>query len=98
VLPKNTVSSIENTLSRKKIIRSKETLYGIARQYGVTVEVNKLNPTLQKSGLKKGDKIRIPGTESNQNSAASFCGTNKRNSKKYCPEKKIVQKEEVNFY
>jgi hypothetical protein len=28
---------------------------------GVTVEdLNKLNPTLQKSGLKKGDKIRIP--------------------------------------
>jgi hypothetical protein len=47
--------------------------------------------------LKKGDKIRIPGTESNQNLAV-FCGTNKRNSKKYCPEKKNSSKEEVNFY
>jgi LysM repeat protein len=57
-------------LSRKNhSVLSKETLYGIAR-YGVTVEdLNKLNPTLQKSGLKKGDKIRIPGTESNQNLA-----------------------------
>jgi hypothetical protein len=47
--------------------------------------------------LKKGDKIRIPGTESNQNLAVFFCGTNKRNSKKTVL-KKIVQKEEVNFY
>jgi LysM repeat protein len=68
---KNTVSSIENTYPEKNhSVLSKETLYGIARQYGVTVEdLNKLNPTLQKSGLKKGDKIRIPGTESNQNLA-----------------------------
>jgi LysM repeat protein len=43
---KNTVSSIENTYPEKNhSVLSKETLYGIARQYGVTVEdLNKLNP------------------------------------------------------
>jgi LysM repeat protein len=44
-------------IQKNHSVLSKETLYGIARQYGVTVEdLNKLNPTLQKSGLKKGDK------------------------------------------
>jgi cell wall-associated NlpC family hydrolase len=96
---KNTVSSIENTYPEKNhSVLSKETLYGIARQYGVTVEdLNKLNPTLQKSGLKKGDKIRIPGTESNQNSAVSFVEPIKETQKNTVPEIKIVQKEEANF-
>jgi hypothetical protein len=49
-----------------------------------------LNPTLQKSGLKK--EIKSESQEPNQIKTAVFCGTNKRNSKKYCPEKKIVQK------
>ena len=42
----------------------KETLYGIAKQYGVTVnDLYKSNPSLEKSGLRKGQKINIPGTE-----------------------------------
>jgi LysM repeat protein len=46
-------------------VLSKETLYGIARQYGVTVEdLNKLNPTLQKSGLKR--EIKSESQEPNQ--------------------------------
>jgi hypothetical protein len=61
----------------------------------VTVEdLNKLNPTLQKSGLKKGDKIRIPGTESNQNLAVFFVEPIKE-TQKILSEKKIVQKEET---
>jgi LysM repeat protein len=50
-----------------------------------------LNPTLQKSGLKKGDKIRIPGTESNQNLAVFFVEPIKETQKNTVPEK-IVQK------
>jgi LysM repeat protein len=57
--PRNTVSEIAKTYPEKHTVLPKETLYGIAKQYGVTVEdLNKINPTLQKSGLKKGDKIR----------------------------------------
>jgi cell wall-associated NlpC family hydrolase/DNA-directed RNA polymerase subunit H (RpoH/RPB5) len=94
---KFTVSSIDTTYPEKKhTVLSKETLYGIARQYGVTVEdLNKLNPILQKSGLKKGDKIRIPGTESNQNSAVSFTESIKETQKNTVSEKKVVQKEEA---
>jgi hypothetical protein len=54
-----------------------------------------LNPTLQKSGLKKGDKIRIPGTESNQN--VFFVEPIKETQKNTVPEKNS-SKEEVNFY
>jgi hypothetical protein len=46
-----------------------------------------LNPTLQKSGLKK-DKIRIPGTESNQNLAVFFVEPIKETQKNTVPEKK----------
>ncbi|MFM2369470.1 MAG: hypothetical protein RL619_1776, partial [Bacteroidota bacterium] len=43
-------------------VLAKETLYGIARQYGITVkELNEANPTLETSGLKIGQKIAIPG-------------------------------------
>jgi LysM repeat protein len=84
---KNTVSSKINPEKNHSVL-SKETLYGIARQYGVTVEdLNKLNPTLQKSGLKKGDKIRIPGTESNQNLAVFFVEPIKETQKNTVPEK-----------
>jgi hypothetical protein len=63
----------------------------------VTVEdLNKLNPTLQKSGLKKGDKIRIPGTESNQNLAVFFVEPIKETQK--ILSRKNSSKEEVNFY
>jgi DNA-directed RNA polymerase subunit H (RpoH/RPB5) len=53
---KNTASDITHYLSWKKhTVLPKETLYGIAKQYRVTVkDLNKINPTLQKSGLKKG--------------------------------------------
>ncbi|MFE3868754.1 LysM peptidoglycan-binding domain-containing protein [Flavobacterium sp. LS2P90] len=40
----------------------KETLYGIAKEYGITLkELNQANPTLETSGLKIGQKITIPG-------------------------------------
>lgn len=43
----------------------KETLYGISRQYGITVkELNEANPTLGSIALKIGQKINIPGSAS----------------------------------
>lgn len=50
--------------SKKHAVLPKETLYGIAKQYGVTVEdIKKINPTLGKSGLRKGQNINIPGSD-----------------------------------
>ncbi len=53
--------------SKKHAVLPKETLYGIAKQYGVTVEdLKKTNPTLEKSGLRKGQNITIRGNGVNQ--------------------------------
>ena len=41
----------------------KETLYGIAKQHDITIEdLYKINPNLEKEGLKKGQIIKIPQT------------------------------------
>jgi LysM repeat protein len=46
---KNTVSEIAKTYPEKHTVLPKETLYGIAKQYGYVEDLNKINPTLQKS-------------------------------------------------
>lgn len=94
---KDTESEIDTPYPEKKhTVFPKETLYGIARQYGVAVEdLYKINPTLKKSGLKKGDEIRIPGTQSNQNPTVIVAEPIKEIQKNILPEKKITQKEEV---
>ena len=66
------ITSTKNTVSKSKIainnsvkeheVQAKETLYGIAKQYGISVkELNQVNPTLASSELKIGQKINIPG-------------------------------------
>ncbi|MFV8268314.1 LysM peptidoglycan-binding domain-containing protein [Flavobacterium sp. GT2N3] len=46
-------------------VLSKETLYGIAKQYGISLkELNELNPILGSTGLKIGQKIRVPANPS----------------------------------
>jgi cell wall-associated NlpC family hydrolase len=41
----------------------KETLYGIAKQHNITIEdLYKINPNIEKEGLKKGQTIKIPQT------------------------------------
>lgn len=53
-----------NRLEKIHVVQAKETLFGIAKQYGITVnDLNKANPKLDTSGLKKGQKITIPQTE-----------------------------------
>lgn len=52
---------VTNTSEKIHEVLPKETLFGIAKQYGITVEdLNKANPKLESSGLKKGQKITIP--------------------------------------
>ncbi|MDI1303745.1 MAG: LysM peptidoglycan-binding domain-containing protein [bacterium] len=62
--PKNTNTKSKiaiNYQEKEHEVLAKETLYGIAKQYGVTVkELNEVNPTLETSGLKIGQKIAIP--------------------------------------
>lgn len=59
-----TTATATNFPDKTHAVLPKETLYGIAKQYGVTVnDLYKSNPNLEKSGLRKGQKINIPGTE-----------------------------------
>jgi len=54
----------KSTLAQKEhLVLSKETLYGIAKQYGVKVDdLYTLNPTLEKKGLRVGHTINVPDT------------------------------------
>lgn len=63
----------KNTPSNSKIaaifpeitheVLTKETLYGIAKQHNIAIEdLYKINPNLEKEGLKKGQIIKIPQT------------------------------------
>lgn len=62
------VTTEKNTSFPEKThaVLPKETIYGIAKQYGISVkDLYKSNPTVEKSGLRKGQKITIPGNEFN---------------------------------
>lgn len=46
---------------KKHRVRRKQTLYGIAKKYGVTeLDIKEANKELYSTGLRKGDRIRIP--------------------------------------
>lgn len=50
----------------------KETIYGIAKQYNASVEaLYKMNPNLEKEGLRKGQKINVPQTNSDHLASTS---------------------------
>jgi cell wall-associated NlpC family hydrolase len=54
----------------------KETIYGIAKQYGLTItDLYRENPTLEQTGLRKGGTIKIPVTETNANLIAQNTAT-----------------------
>jgi peptidoglycan endopeptidase LytE len=56
----NTATSNQETTTHE--ILAKETLYGISKQYQLTVEeLKKANPKLESEGLKIGQQIIIPG-------------------------------------
>ncbi len=53
-------------------VLAKETLFGIAKQYGITLtDLNKANPKLETSGLKVGQKINVPVKEGYQPNPAT---------------------------
>lgn len=62
----NTKSKVATNYSAKEHeVLAKETPYGIAKQYGISLkELNELNPTLESTGLKIGQKIIIPANTS----------------------------------
>lgn len=50
-----------NLTQKEHLVLPKETLYGIAKQYGVkVVDLDNLNPGLEKRGLKVGSTINVP--------------------------------------
>ena len=52
-----------NYLEKTHEVLPKETLYGIAKQHNITIEdLYKINPDLEKEGLKKGGVIKISQT------------------------------------
>jgi len=63
---KNTVSTLASLIlnpEKTHEVLAKETLYGIAKQHNITIEdLYKINPDLEKEGLKKGQIIKIPQT------------------------------------
>jgi cell wall-associated NlpC family hydrolase len=64
---KNNVETVVSNVEKTHEVLAKETPYGIAKQYGVSIEeLYKINPELETAGLKEGQKIIIPGTASNK--------------------------------
>lgn len=62
---KDTLALVDNGFKRNilKEVLAKETLYGIAKEYGVSVaDIEKANPILEKQSLRIGQKIVIPTT------------------------------------
>lgn len=65
LIPKNNIGSTSGTteVSSQKTheVQQKETLFGIAKQYKVSIEdIEKANPEVAKEGLKEGQTIVIP--------------------------------------
>lgn len=60
VTPTKKVAAAENKTGRTHVVEAKETLYGISKQYNVSIEdLEKLNPEI-KDGLQIGFSIKIP--------------------------------------
>ncbi|WP_181566766.1 LysM peptidoglycan-binding domain-containing protein [Aequorivita sp. CIP111184] len=63
IIPSNNLisSGTNNNNFREHKVKKKETLYGIAQLYNVSVEdIKKLNKELYSRGLKKGERLLIP--------------------------------------
>ncbi len=57
--------SKSNVAQKEHLVLAKETLYGIAKQYGVKVaDLYSLNPLLEKRGLRVGNAINVPVVDS----------------------------------
>lgn len=69
LIDKKSVAEVSksNVTQKGHLVLAKETLYGIAKQYGVKVaDLYSLNPLLEKKGLRVGNSINVPVVESNE--------------------------------
>lgn len=86
IIPSNSViSSGTNTNNfREHKVKKKETLYGIAQLYSVSVdEIKKLNKELYSRGLKKGETLLIPAGSKNVETNGSNTETTLPGTQKY---------------
>lgn len=93
----NTKNKIAINHSEKEHeVLAKETLYGIAREYGISVkELNQANPTLETSELKIGQKITIPGN-AKSNTEIAVAPQSKKTSQNTIVEKVSQSSETTN--
>jgi cell wall-associated NlpC family hydrolase len=88
--PVSTPVITTNSLDQTHEVLTKETLYGIAKQYNVSIEdLYKINPDLEKKGLKKGQMIKIPQTDS-ENLASNSKAEKTNSSEKTIPKEEVV--------
>jgi cell wall-associated NlpC family hydrolase len=86
---KSKVQSKVATLQTTHEVQPKETLFGIAKQYEISLEeLNVANPELAETSLKAGQKIKIP-TKDNQINVALI----KKETPKLEPKKELVLKD-----
>lgn len=65
-----------NHATKQHEVLAKETPYGIAKQYGISLkELNEVNPTLEATGLKIGQKIILPAQASSPDIAVTAQST-----------------------
>lgn len=78
IIPSSSVisSGTNNNNYRDHKVKKKETLYGIAQLYNVSVDdIKKLNKELYSRGLKKGERLLIPQASKNNSSGSSADNT-----------------------
>ncbi len=96
LIPRATSKGIKSKTESKTVIventhevQLKETLFGIAKQYEVSLEeLNAANPELVETGLKAGQKIKIPSKV-----ISKIVTENKKETAKIEPKKEVVLKE-----
>lgn len=100
------VAAVKKTNAKSKVaedyalkehqVLAKETSYGIAKQYGISIkELNELNPTLVDLGLKIGQKILIAAKTSSMHVAASYQAKNVSQKSELVLASQVVETEKL---
>lgn len=85
-----------NYASKEHQVLAKETSYGIAKQYGISLkELNDLNPILVASGLKIGQKILIPAKTSSMQVAISSQAKNLSQKTEFLLAPQVIETEKL---
>ena len=86
IIPSSSVisSGTNNNNYRDHRVKKKETLYGIAQLYNVSVDdIKKLNKELYSRGLRKGERLLIPATSNNTGNTNTNTGNTLPGTQKY---------------